>query len=159
MGGANNRSLISAHFCISAYFLTAETYKRMRLTTRVYGINIQEFNMLHHIRMYQYIMYLGSFPNDYYDIVIIIYTTRKELASLAHSFYTCLKHQLETSAHASDNCTLQIYLGSKVVIYFYTVEKFTIGHVVAQHGWLNYITNARTHMCTSLTDHVNWSIR
>ena len=39
MGGANNRSLISAHFCISAYFLTAETYKRMRLTTRVYGIN------------------------------------------------------------------------------------------------------------------------
>ena len=32
MGGANNRSLISA------YFLTAETYKRMRLTTRVYGI-------------------------------------------------------------------------------------------------------------------------
>ena len=37
MGGANNRSLISAHFCISAYFLTAETYKRMRLTTRVYG--------------------------------------------------------------------------------------------------------------------------
>ena len=37
MGGANNRSLISAHFCITAYFLTAETYKRMRLTTRVYG--------------------------------------------------------------------------------------------------------------------------
>ena len=37
MGSANNRSLISAHFCISAYFLTAETYKRMRLTTRVYG--------------------------------------------------------------------------------------------------------------------------
>ena len=37
MGGANNRSLISAHCCISAYFLTAETYKRVRLTTRVYG--------------------------------------------------------------------------------------------------------------------------
>ena len=37
VGGANNRSLISAHFCISAYFLTAETYKCMRLTTRVYG--------------------------------------------------------------------------------------------------------------------------
>ena len=37
MGGAYNRSLISAHFCISAYLLTAETYKRMRLTTRVYG--------------------------------------------------------------------------------------------------------------------------
>ena len=41
MGGANNRSLISAHFCISAYFLTAETYKRMRLTTRVYGSMIR----------------------------------------------------------------------------------------------------------------------
>ena len=37
MGGANNRSFTSAHFCISAYFLTAETYKLMRLTTRVYG--------------------------------------------------------------------------------------------------------------------------
>ena len=44
MGGANNRSLISAHFCISAYFLTAETYKRMRLTTRVYGICICNYN-------------------------------------------------------------------------------------------------------------------
>ena len=30
---------ISAHFCISAYFLTVQTYKRMRLTTQVYGIN------------------------------------------------------------------------------------------------------------------------
>ena len=39
MSGANNRSLISAHFCISAYFLTAETYKRMRLTTRLYGMH------------------------------------------------------------------------------------------------------------------------
>ena len=38
MGGANNRSLISAHFCISVYFLTAETYKHMRLTTRVYSM-------------------------------------------------------------------------------------------------------------------------
>ena len=38
MGSTNNHSLISAHFCISAYFLTAETYKCMRLTTRVYGI-------------------------------------------------------------------------------------------------------------------------
>ena len=58
MGGANNRSLISAHFCISAYFLTAETYKRMRLTTRVYGIrvlctiiNLQKKNpLMKHIR-------------------------------------------------------------------------------------------------------------
>ena len=41
MGGANNRSLISAHFCINAYFLTAETYKRMRLTTRVYGNQLE----------------------------------------------------------------------------------------------------------------------
>ena len=38
MGSANNRCLISAHFCISAYFLTVETYKRMRLTIRAYGI-------------------------------------------------------------------------------------------------------------------------
>ena len=40
VGGAINRSFISAHFSISAYFLTVQTYKRMRLTTRVYGIKI-----------------------------------------------------------------------------------------------------------------------
>ena len=38
MGGAINCSLVSAHFSISAYFLTAHTYKRMRLTIWVYGI-------------------------------------------------------------------------------------------------------------------------
>ena len=38
MGGAINRSLISVHFSISPYFLTIQTYKRMRLTNRVYGI-------------------------------------------------------------------------------------------------------------------------
>ena len=37
MGGAINRSFISAHFLLSAYFLTAQTYKHMRLITRVYG--------------------------------------------------------------------------------------------------------------------------
>ena len=40
VGGAINRSLISAHFSISAYFLTVQTYKRMRLTTQVYGITL-----------------------------------------------------------------------------------------------------------------------
>ena len=38
MGGATKRSFISAYFLLSAYFLTARSYKRMRLTTRVYGI-------------------------------------------------------------------------------------------------------------------------
>ena len=37
MGGAINRSFISAHFLLSAYFLTAWTYKNMRLTTQIYG--------------------------------------------------------------------------------------------------------------------------
>ena len=37
MGGAINRSFISAHFLLSLYFLTAQTYKHMRLITRVYG--------------------------------------------------------------------------------------------------------------------------
>ena len=40
MGGAINRCFISAHLLLSAYFLTAQTYKCMRLTTRVYGIYI-----------------------------------------------------------------------------------------------------------------------
>ena len=39
MGGAINRSFISAHFLLSAYFLTAWTYKHMRLTTQIYGIS------------------------------------------------------------------------------------------------------------------------
>ena len=38
------------------------------------------------------------------------------------------------------------------------VQKFMIGHVAAQHNQLNYITNAGTHMCTSSTEHVTWSI-
>ena len=38
MGGVINCSLISAHFSINAYFLTAQTYKRMCLTTQVYGM-------------------------------------------------------------------------------------------------------------------------
>ena len=39
MGGAIIRSLISAHFSISAYFLTIQTYiyKHMRLITQIYG--------------------------------------------------------------------------------------------------------------------------
>ena len=36
------------------------------------------------------------------DIIYLVYT-RNELASLAHSFYTCLK-----PPHSSDNCTLQV---------------------------------------------------
>ena len=39
MGGAINRSFISAHFLLSTYFLTAQTCKRMCLITRVYGIH------------------------------------------------------------------------------------------------------------------------
>ena len=38
MGGATKRSFISAYFLLSAYFLTAQSYKCMCLTTRVYGI-------------------------------------------------------------------------------------------------------------------------
>ena len=38
MGGAINRSFISAHFLLSTYFLTAQTYKHMHLITQVYAI-------------------------------------------------------------------------------------------------------------------------
>ena len=34
-----------------------------------------------------------------------IYNTRNELASLAHSFYTCLK-----PPHSSDDCILQVFI-------------------------------------------------
>ena len=40
IGGATKRSFISTYFLLSAYFLTAQSYKRMRLTTRVYGYPI-----------------------------------------------------------------------------------------------------------------------
>ena len=39
MGGATKRSFISAYFLLSAHFLTTQSYKRMRLTTLVYGIS------------------------------------------------------------------------------------------------------------------------
>ena len=39
MGRTNNRSFISTHFHVSAYFLTVWTYKRTRLTTWVYGMS------------------------------------------------------------------------------------------------------------------------
>ena len=41
MGDAINRSFISTHILLSAYFLTAQTYKHMRLITRVYGMIVQ----------------------------------------------------------------------------------------------------------------------
>ena len=51
VGSAINCSVVSAHFSISAYFLTVQTYKRMRLTTRVYSIWLswkywQELNLV-----------------------------------------------------------------------------------------------------------------
>ena len=39
--------------------------------------------------------------------------TRNELASLVHSFYTCLKQSY--ASDSDNNCTLQINLGSEVV--------------------------------------------
>ena len=48
MGSATKRSFISAYFLLSAYFLTAQSYKRMRLTTRVYGICIFKVGRYHH---------------------------------------------------------------------------------------------------------------
>ena len=38
MGSAINHFFISTHFLLSTYFLTVQTYKRMHLITRVYGM-------------------------------------------------------------------------------------------------------------------------
>ena len=38
MGGAINRSFISAHILLSAYFLTIQIYKHMRLITFTFGM-------------------------------------------------------------------------------------------------------------------------
>ena len=45
MDGAINCSFISAHFLLSTYFLTAQTYKRMRFITRVYGSYIDKLEV------------------------------------------------------------------------------------------------------------------
>ena len=44
MGGAINRSFMSAHFLLSTYFLTVQTYKRIRLITQVYGTVIGQLD-------------------------------------------------------------------------------------------------------------------
>ena len=45
MGGAISRSFISAYFSLSAYFLTVQTYKCMRLITQVYGKAFFKLNL------------------------------------------------------------------------------------------------------------------
>ena len=84
--------------------------------------------------------------------IIIIYNTRNELASLAHSFYTCLKHQL---------IHLTIVLLRSIILYlgFIVVWSFIPRNTLyclkihdrprcgaAQRGRLNYITNANAHV-------------
>ena len=56
MGGAINRSFISAHFLLNTYFLTVQTYKCMRLITRVYGMTVMTYVNVHavHSRMHLY---------------------------------------------------------------------------------------------------------
>ena len=63
MGGATKRSLISAYFLFRAYFLTAQSYKRMRLITRVYGIIIIAAVTTHadSIDVMQYETYIAAF--------------------------------------------------------------------------------------------------
>ena len=62
MGGAINRSFISAHFLLSAYFLTVQTYKRLRLITRVYGICIV-WILLKAFRLVDMVLFAGH--NDW----------------------------------------------------------------------------------------------
>ena len=63
-----------------------------------------------------------------------------------------LLHLLETSARSINLMHLTIVLvrsrkygNNLFYAELYTVEKFTIGHIAAQHNWLNYITN-KTHV-------------
>ena len=49
MSGAINRSFINAHFLLSAYFLTTQTYKCMHLITRVYSTNIGALILLDYL--------------------------------------------------------------------------------------------------------------
>ena len=63
MGGTNILSLISAHYHISAYFLTAQTYKRIRLTTQVYS-KYKSVISMHRLTCLQgYLMEVQRVPN------------------------------------------------------------------------------------------------
>ena len=53
MGGATKHSFISAYFLLNTYFLTAQSYKLMRLTTRVYGISPGYFPHIFSVRHHQ----------------------------------------------------------------------------------------------------------
>ena len=53
----------------------------------------------------EYNMYNYKYDSRRLIYILAIVYTRNELASLAHSFYTCVPH-------SSDNCTLQIYIYS-----------------------------------------------
>ena len=78
--------------------------------------------------------------------IIIIYT-RNELASLAHSFYTCLKHQL---IHLTIVLLRSIYtLGSYVWSFIHAIL-YTVRCGAARPAQLHH-QRARTRMCTSLT--------
>ena len=78
-----------------------------------------------------------------------LYSTRNELASLAHSFYTCLKHQL---IHLTIVLLKSIYLGFIVVWSLIYSTRYFILYVAAQRGRLNYITNANAHVHIRILD-------
>ena len=74
--------------------------------------------------------------------------SRNELTSLAHSFYTCLKHQL---MHVLIIVLFRSTPGPRLyanlfITKFYTFEKFMVVHIAA---WLNHVdpslTCARVH--------------
>ena len=93
---------------------------------------------------------------------VYVYTnTRNELASLAHSFYTCLKHQL---IHLTIVLLRSIYiytLGSLVVWSFIPRDTLYC-RIIHDRPRCGAARPAQLHhptrMCTSLTDHVTWSI-
>ena len=83
-------------------------------------------------------------------------TVRSKVAIFMSSFDTS---RIRTVLHLRSTCIFGPKLcGNLFYMKLYSVEKFTIGHVAVHRGRLNYITNARTRMCISLTDNVTWSI-
>ena len=94
-------------------------------------------------------VYISHSPS----VLLRIHITRNELASLAHSFYTYLKHQL---IHLTIIVLLRlrsIYLGFIVVWSFIPRDTLYCRKIhdrprcgAAQRGRLNYITNANTHV-------------
>ena len=92
VGGVTNRSLISAHFSVSAYFLTIQIYK---LTTQVYSI--------YHMRdiLFSYVLYILQ------GIWRVLHIKVLFMLMLLSVLCKCLPHCLGNKVNSCTSCAVK----------------------------------------------------